>query len=157
MKDNVDEWRTQVYQLSSMGAWVNRALPDGTVVSTYANGALSYEAGPKLIVVDQLGLTDEHIARRGKRAVGAAVGHAAHDYDYIVNVRKPDVLFARGGGFAPARVCDRSRELAGHYRSVVFQVKDRPLWAPVYLRTERADELIAMLDADSQFDHVPCP
>jgi arabinofuranosyltransferase len=108
-------------------------------------------------VIDLLGLTDEHIARRGKRLAGAVVGHAAHDYGYVAGVRRPDVVFMRGNGFATRPVCDFMIELAEHYRGVVFQVAGLARWAPVFVRTERADSVVAMLDADPGFDRVPCP
>jgi arabinofuranosyltransferase len=157
VKDRLDQWRAELYQMASLGAWINRTMPAGTVIATYANGVLSYMAGPQVTVVDVLGLTDEHIARRGKRLRGAVVGHAAYDYGYVVNVRKPDLVFMRGNGLATAPACDFMPELREHYRGAVFRVAGQARWAPVFVRTERADELIAGLDADPGFDRAPCP
>ncbi|HEV2777953.1 MAG TPA: hypothetical protein VGX25_00995 [Actinophytocola sp.] len=157
MKGHFDAWKSELYEMSSMGAWVHRTLPPGTVIATYANGALSYEAGPRLTVVDVLGLTDEHIARRGKRLPGAVVGHAAYDYAYVVNVRKPDIIFMRGNGFSLVPACDFMPELKDHYQGVVFRVAGKARWAPVYVRKERADSVVRMLDADPDFDRARCP
>lgn len=156
MKAHIDAWRSELYQMSSLGAWAHRTLPAGTTIATYANGALSYEAGPTLPTVDLLGLTDEHIARRGKRLSDAPVGHAAHDYQYVVNVRRPDIVFMRGNGFSLVPNCEFMIELKDHYRQVLFRVVDQQRWAPFYIRTERADTLIAALDADPAFDFIPC-
>lgn len=157
MVDRVAMWRQQVVELSEIGAWLNRTLPAGTTVSTFANGALSFHAGPNIVVVDQLGLTDEHIAREGRRDPKGLVGHAAHDYEYVVDVRKPAVVFTSGGGFARAPSCVVPPYLGQHYVGRAFQFDDRQLWAVAYLRAEQADALTAQLDGDPRFRHVPCP
>lgn len=150
----VQQWSVQVHELSEFGAWLGRTLPPGTVISTFANGALSYAAGPQLTVVDQLGLTDEHIARNGKRTPKAPVGHGAHDYDYVFDVRRPDVVVTSGSGFAPSSSCPPRLDDPYVGRTFRFGLVDR--WAVVYVRTERAAELTALLDADASFEHEPC-
>lgn len=157
MKDGIALWRQQVHDLSLAGAWMGRTLPAGTVVSTYANGAFSYRAGTELVVVDQLGLTDEHIARHGKRDPAAPIGHAAYDYDYIVNDRRPEVIITWGGQFSPSAHCEIRPELAGRYRAAAFQHAGGSRWVTVAVRADRADQLVALLDADPEFILRPCP
>jgi hypothetical protein len=156
-KPRIEAWRLQIDDLSDMGAWVRRTLPEGTVISTYANGALSYEAGPGIIVVDQLGLTDEHIARHGKRLRTGVVGHLAYDYDYVVNVRRPEVVFVTGGEYWQQIDCIVPLPFVEHYRAAAYQVRGEARWATVYLRTENWSIFADLLDRDPAFRRVPCP
>ncbi len=148
----VREWERQVRDLSSTGAWLNRTLPSGTVIATYANGALSYEARD-LVVVDLLGLTDEHIARDGQRDPNAMVGHAAQDYPYVLNIRRPEVIAVNGGGWYSAPTCDAPTVLGGYVPALFQPAPDR--WMVVYLRPDRAEQLRALL-ADGQFVPRDC-
>ncbi len=158
MKDSIDEWRTQVHELSEMGTWLRNTMPAGSVISTFANGALSYAAGTAVTVVDQLGLTDEHIARQGKRRPsGGLIGHTANDYEYVVNVRKPDVVLTTGGGYARATSCVVPPVFAEHYVAVPFKMAGEELWAPLFIRKDRLADLLPLLDADPGFQSVPCP
>ncbi len=158
MKPNIDDWNGDVHELSEMGAWMRNTLPAGTVISTYANGALSYEAGPKLTVVDQLGLTDEHIARAGKRTPsGGVIGHTAHDYEYVVGVRKPDVVFMTGVGYHHGVPCSVPAEFGDAYIAAPFQVTGQPLWAPALVRKESASWVIPMLSTDPHYRRATCP
>jgi hypothetical protein len=93
----VQLWTHQIDGLKEIGQWLNRSLPRETVVAVYANGALSYYS--ELPTIDMLGLTDEHIARHGKRnARGGGVGHIAHDYEYVA-ARRPDIAAFLDAGF----------------------------------------------------------
>jgi arabinofuranosyltransferase len=158
MKPIIDEWNGDVHELAEIGVWARDTLPDGTVISTYANGALSYEAGPKLTVVDQLGLTDEHIARAGKRIpVGGVIGHTAHDYEYIANVRKPDVVFMTGTGYLHSVPCSVPAELGEKYVAAPFQVAGEPLWIPALVRKETASWVIPTLSKDPRYRPATCP
>jgi hypothetical protein len=159
MKRDIDKWHTEVRELRDLGIWMRETLPEGTVISTYANGAISYEAGAKLTVIDQLGLTDEHIAREGKRrpAGTAAIGHTAYDTDYVINVRKPDVVFVTGKGYYPKRTCDLVPEYAERYRPASFVVVGTESWVLMYLRKDRADQLLPMLSTDPKYQFTPCP
>jgi arabinofuranosyltransferase len=163
MAPRVDAWRQQVVELAELGSWMRRTLPPGTVISTYANGSLSYHAGPGLPVVDQLGLTDEHIAREGERDPRGPVGHAAHDYEYVVEVRKPAVVLL-GSGFARKPGCGIPKQLDGSYVGRNFRFvgnggagSGEQLWAGVLLRADRSGELTARLASDPRFEFAYCP
>jgi arabinofuranosyltransferase len=158
MKDTIDQWRTQVHELSAIGAWMRDTMPEGSIIATFANGALSYEAGPKLIIVDELGLTDEHIARQGQRIrTGGLIGHTAHDWDYILNVRRPDIVFRTGSGYSSVTPCFVNPELVGRYVAAPFRVVGSDLWAQVFIRNDRVDALLPMLDADPLYEKASCP
>jgi hypothetical protein len=55
----------------------------------------------------------------------------------------------------PAHIGDRY--VGRVYRFDGYQVEGRQLWAVVFLRAERADELTELLDADPAFQLQPCP
>ena len=162
MVPRVVAWHEQVVELAELGSWLHRTLPPGTVISTFANGALSFHAGTTITVIDQLGLTDEHIARNGKRNPTGLVGHAAFDYDYVINQRRPAVVVTTGDGLARAPTCAVPSNLGDQYvgrtfRFDTYQVDGKQLWAVIALRTERADELTTLLNADPAFQLDPCP
>lgn len=152
----IQRWRGQVDELADLGRWVGHTLPAGSVISTFANGALSYEAGPGLTVVDQLGLTDSHIARAGKRLPEGVIGHIAYDYDYVVDKRRPDVVFVTGNGYLRSSDCAVPAPLAAKYVGRAFQIDGEQLWAVVYLRADNAEHLTRLLAADPRFVPVPC-
>jgi hypothetical protein len=144
--------------MGEIGSWLGSNLPPGTVMSTYANGVLSYRAGTQLQVVDVLGLTDEHIAREGKRDEKAGpIGHIASDYDYVVNVRRPSVAVTTGNGYATEQRCGVDPVYAGKYQVATFRREGTQNWIAVYLRNELAATLITDLDEDSRFVYVACP
>lgn len=147
-------WEVTIDQLAETGRWLGRSLPPGSVISTFANGALTYSAGNDMMVVDQLGLTDEHIARNGRRDPNGMVGHQAYDNDYMVNVRKPDVMVTDGRGFLKAPVCIPSPVFDKDYELANFQVQGQ--WQFVYVRREKRDELLRALSQDTQFVYVRC-
>jgi len=149
MLDRVRLWHRQVDDLASVGGWLNRTLPPGTVIATFANGALSYQA-KDLVVVDLLGLTDEHIAREGDRDPRGVVGHAAHDWDYVTGDRRPEVIVDNGNGWWRAPSCWVRPELADDYVPRLFQPAPG-LWMTVLVRADRADEVTALLAADRQY------
>ncbi|MQA12451.1 MAG: hypothetical protein GEU98_28785 [Pseudonocardiaceae bacterium] len=152
----VREWRAQVTELGAIGSWLNSTLPSGTVISTFANGSLSYYAGTKLPVVDQLGLTDEHIARDGKRRLAGVVGHMAYDYEYIVDTRRPSVVVTSGNGYGTTKSCGISQAFRGNYVEATFRVNGTKNWVSLYLRASEASELTASLAADSRFRPASC-
>jgi hypothetical protein len=149
-------WREQVDELAVIGRWFNATLANGTVISTFANGVLSYEAGSKLVVIDQLGLTDEHIARHGRRLDRAPAGHASRDDLYVV-LRRPAVAIFSGSGFAAAPSCTVRPPWRRRYDGVSFQVSGKRQFVNVVLRRDRRDQLVADLTRDQQFRLVECP
>jgi arabinofuranosyltransferase len=149
-------WGAGIQNLADTGRWLDHSLPRDAVLSTFANGALSYSTSDTRMVVDQLGLTDEHIARHGHRVPQAVVGHQAYDFDYLVNVRRPDVLVTDGRGFIDQQVCVPAPAYAEHYQLANFQVDGGRRWTFVYLRRDRAEQLLAALRTDPGFHYVAC-
>ena len=76
----------------AIGQWLRRRLPEGTLAAAFANGAIPFHS--RLPTIDLLGLTDEHIARRGKRIARGHPGHIAHDDPYVIE-RRPVVIVPR--------------------------------------------------------------
>ncbi|MDI5978502.1 hypothetical protein [Amycolatopsis magusensis] len=152
------DWRHKIAQMEEIGSWLGDRLPPGTVISTYANGALSYRAGTDLVVVDVLGLTDEHIAREGHRDESLGpVGHIANDYDYVVNGRRPALAVTTGNGYADRQRCGADPAYAALYSVATFRREGTDQWIAVYPRAEQALRLIERLDLDPRFTYVPCP
>ncbi|MFF5991469.1 hypothetical protein [Prauserella flavalba] len=151
------DWRASIRQLAETGTWLGERLPPGTVVSTYANGALSYRAGPRLVVVDVLGLTDEHIARQGERIQAAGIGgQVASDYDYVVNVRMPSVAVDTAEGYTDRQHCGINPAYAGLYEVATFRREGERKWISLYVRRPQAEVLVPLLDADPRYTYVRC-
>lgn len=149
MLDRVQRWHQAVNELGDLGSWLNRTLPPSTVIASYANGVLSYRT-EDLVVVDLLGLTDEHIARHGQREPRGIIGHAAHDWAYVTQQRRPDVIVDNGNGWDHQPSCLVRPEFAADYRPRLFQPAPGR-WTMVLVRADRADELTARLAADQQY------
>jgi hypothetical protein len=161
-KDLLPRLRTghqEVVDLAAMGRWFERTLPRGTEVATYADGALPYEAGSGIRVIDMLGLTDEFIARHGHRYPFAQIGHAAYDWDYIRR-RDPAIVAFDGGGFLSGPLCSVPLVLGDQYVPVTFEhVGGPPLhrWADIDVRRHDAAAIVARLQSDPAYRLHPCP
>lgn len=148
--EQVRSGQQQVDQFAATGAWLQRRLPAGTVIATIAGGALSH-AARDLTVVDMLGRTDDRIARGGERDAGSAVGRGAHDYPYVLDVRRPALITA--GAWTPAPSCEVP-EVLGDYRAALHS-PEPGWWTTVYLRPDLAGSLAGELD-EARFRRQPC-
>ncbi|TCP57027.1 dolichyl-phosphate-mannose-protein mannosyltransferase [Tamaricihabitans halophyticus] len=157
MLSAVREWRAQVDQLGEIGSWLGEELPRGTVISTYANGALSYRAGNGLPVVDQLGLTDEYLAREVEPEQTGGRGSLAFDFEYIVDTRRPSVVIPTQSGYDTRKNCSIATEFRGDYIPKAFRVADSDDWVTVYLRGTEASQLTGQLAASDKFTPARCP
>lgn len=148
---DVSNWKNDLKQLARMGQWFNQTLPDDTLIAVFANGVLSYQS--QLPTIDMLGLTDEHIARKGKRREELP-GHQAYDFHYVIS-RKPALAIWNGGGFFDQ---PRKWDPWPGYDTVVFQFADTSTSVGGYVQPrilrERRDEIIAKLDAHPQVRHI---
>lgn len=143
-------WKNEVIGLATIGKWLNTSLPDTMTVAVTANGALSYYS--QLPTIDMLGLTDEHIGRKGKRKSSGCPGHLAFDYEYVAS-RRPQVICYSGGGFSdtphPFAIRDEFKELYDP-QPFYFKNSDNPkgkFVEPWLLRSEK-DKLIKLLTKD---------
>lgn len=153
----VQLWHQEVVDLGVVGDWFHNTLPEGTVVATYANGALSYHAGTDITMIDELGLTDEHIARHGYRWPTGTIGHLAYDFGYIVNDRKPGIVVTSGGGFYARPTCAVKAPYRADYVGVVYQYVGHRKWMTLYLRKDEVNQMEGELSRDSAFKLVACP
>lgn len=152
MISRVRLWSNEVHAMATEGDWLERRLP-GSTVAVYANGALSYHAGSSITMVDMRGLTDEHIARHGRRDSSAVVGHRAYD-DAYVRGRRPDVIVFAGTGFSPNPSCAVQNGFAPQYVGEAFRVRtDNPTGTFANLMV-RADEARRVRDRLGQDDAV---
>jgi tetratricopeptide (TPR) repeat protein len=73
-----------------IAAWLRANLPGDALVALNPAGVIPYFS--RLRVLDQIGLTDAHIARAGKRFTNAILyGHNRYDSKYVLS-RRPDIL-----------------------------------------------------------------
>jgi arabinofuranosyltransferase len=152
-------WRAQVAALSTQGSWFRETLPPTAVIATYANGSLSYNALP-LTAIDVLGLTDEHIARHGKRLDDPAipVGHRAYDNEYAIS-RRPDIVIYSGGGFALEPSCAVPTPFSMSYVGASFRFATRnPTgnFVNLYLRSDESEQLTRQLQSHPGVLLTPC-
>lgn len=120
LRPAVKRWQLQLKAATAVGRWFRRSLPPGTLIATYANGALSYHAGAGLRIIGTLGLTDEHIARRGKKSPSLGPGHMAGDKFYVIG-RRPALVFHSGGTTKPGPDCRYAPEYLEQYDPVAFR------------------------------------
>ena len=84
----LEEWKVE-------GQWVKQNVPEGYVTGVFAAGNLPYfSQGDSL---DLLGLTDATIAHTSVPLVRHAIpGHEKYNTDYVLEVRRPEVIFYGG-------------------------------------------------------------
>ena len=157
MLPSVHRWSEQVRSSSTVGAWFGRTLAPGTTLATYANGSLSYHAGPSLRVIDMLGLTDEQIARHGQRNMAMGPGHMAGDLDYVAR-RRPEVIMFSSGTTSPRPHCQGNPRFLGEYDVASFLLpgRDLPMGNHVNLQLlrTRKRQLIRRLSSMPGVKHV---
>ncbi|QWF80210.1 hypothetical protein [Amycolatopsis sp. CA-230715] len=151
----IDAGRARTADLAVLGSWLGERLPPGSVIATYGGGPLAYWAGTGVVVIDELGRTDDHIARKGT-AVTTADGPLKVDHEYVVNLRSP-LLAVSAEGFTPRQRCAMDPVYAGRYQVATFKRTGTNQWVALYPRSELAARFIADLDADPRFDYLPCP
>lgn len=153
MLGDVTRMRHVVEGEITLGKWLGRSLPPNTLTASWANGAIPYHS--QLPTIDMLGLTDEHIARRGRRHVRGHPGHIAFDSDYVVSRRPSIVTFFGGSGFCatPEEDLVNDRGLFMEYRrdyvTVVFEFtrETNPMgrFASLWVRRDEVERLVPLL------------
>lgn len=141
------ELRSLVASEVRMGEWFRRRLPPGTLMATFASGAIPFHS--RLPTLDLLGLTDEHIARRGQRLPRGGPGHIAQDYPYVVARRPAVVVFLHWDGLSPAPSWEIASAFARHYRPVPFhftRVAGPLAYANLWIRKSEAPRLVPRLN-----------
>jgi hypothetical protein len=79
----------EVPRWTLVGQWLASNAPPDATIACVPIGAVGYHSGLRLI--DMVGLTDRHIARRQIAVGGGWAGHEKHDGAYVLS-RKPDYL-----------------------------------------------------------------
>jgi hypothetical protein len=155
----VQNWAHQIDGFEEIGLWLKRSLPAETMVAAYANGALSYYS--ELPTIDMLGLTDEHIARHGKRnSRGGGIGHIAHDYEYVA-ARRPQVAIFLDAGFEPLPDDKLGPQFVHDYLPVTFRfvhgTNPRGQYATLALLRSSAQSLVSRLTVPGMVELVGSP
>jgi hypothetical protein len=75
--------------------WLEANAPADTMITVYPAGSVPYYA-PQHRFLDVLGKNDRHIGHLPTYA-SLAIGHNRFDFDYVYNVRKPDIAFPDRG------------------------------------------------------------
>lgn len=143
----VRSWNYTVEGLSEIGIWFHELLPPNTKVAAFPNGAFSYFN--QLPTIDLLGLTDEHIARNGKKARTGRQGHIATDDEYVNKLRPEIIAYMGGQGFQSAPYLRYYvPDYKINYAPVAFEFNDRKAadkFVNLLLLKEKKDELIGYL------------
>ena len=109
-RESLEEWwsgtattflRAENERSYSMARYIKRRSEKDLLVAVFWAGALPYYCDRPML--DVLGRTDPHIARvPAPPDQGYWPGHAKRDWDYVLGLRKPDILMA-----APPEVARR--------------------------------------------------
>jgi arabinofuranosyltransferase len=148
----VREWSSSADRFERLGRSMNLTFPEKDILmAVQGAGALPFYS--KLPTVDELGLTDKHIARHGKRRplYGQRIqGHLAVDYDYVFETRKPDVLLQGAGEKGIASPDYEFVQLTDGLIGVTYKI---------YVRKERWDfiqkKFLARKSVDFKFEKLP--
>ncbi len=129
-----------------IGRWLARRLPPDTLIAAWANGAIPYYSD--LPTIDLLGLTDEHIARKGKRRREGQPGHIAYDHDYVIGRAPALVTFLGGDGLAPNPNDGMIDAFRAAYRPVSFVFTQRGgprRYANIWVRKDAPEDFVPSL------------
>ena len=92
--DRIRGERSAVHDRGVIGRWMRDALPATTTVAAVPVGAIAYES--RLVTIDMLGITDEHIAHRDLPLGEFPAGHEKYDTEYVLD-RQPDIIILFDG------------------------------------------------------------
>ncbi|MFD8500022.1 hypothetical protein [Amycolatopsis sp. NPDC059657] len=148
------DWRTQTAEREQLGDWLGDRLAPGTVIAVYSSGAVAYHAGTSILVIDVLGVTDDHIARHGTRT--EASRYLPTDFEYVLN-RRPALALATAEAYTDSQHCVMDPSYAPQYGVATFKRLDTGKWVTLYLRGDQYQTLNAQLSADDRYEFVPCP
>jgi hypothetical protein len=120
---------TQADGWAYVGTWIKRNVPPDSTIASMVVGAIPYYSG--LRTYDVLGLTDRHIATRGKIYTQGAIGHQKYDTDYLLAQRPTYIVYSSSGLFAEP--VDRSYRGASPYYFFALQdLVNHPRTAELY-------------------------
>jgi hypothetical protein len=119
----VDMLREIVAGEVQVGRWLHRRLPPETLTAAWANGAIPFHS--RLPTIDLLGLTDEHISRRGERRADGRPGHIAHDHAYVIGRQPALITYLGGAGLSYFPSLRMITEYADDYAAVSFELSRR--------------------------------
>ncbi len=92
--DRISGERAAVRDRGAIGRWLRDSLPSTTTVAAVPVGAVAYES--RLVTIDMLGITDEHIAHRDLPLGEFPAGHEKYDTEYVLD-RQPDIIILFDG------------------------------------------------------------
>jgi len=86
-------WMAQRW--AAVGRWFAANVPADSSLASVVVGAIPYYSG--LRTYDLLGLTDSHVASRGRIYAEGVVGHQKYDTDYVLEQRPDYIVFNTSG------------------------------------------------------------
>lgn len=107
----------------AIGRWLARRLPADTTAAAWANGAIPFYS--RLPTIDLVGLTDEHIGRRGLRRSRGHPGHVAYDHASVVERAPMVITYLSQSGLHTEPWDDRLSEYQPDYEAVCFEFEGR--------------------------------
>jgi hypothetical protein len=106
-------------------------------------------------MLDMLGLTDEYIARHGRRDPEGSPGHIAYDFEYVV-AQRPDLVYPVTTGLDRHPLCGPYRHFDKAYDTLAYRDLRSGRWANFMVRKDEVEQLEAALDQTAHFERVSC-
>jgi arabinofuranosyltransferase len=129
--------RGLVQKMEFTAEYLNNNYPDKFTIALPTIGTLSYLLGPRVQIIDMLGLVDGYIARHPENMAGIAATWKERKYnsEYVLS-REPDfILFSTG--YKPSAPAERALFLHAKFRQNYFVLpvmKNKVDYVPVYQR-----------------------
>jgi arabinofuranosyltransferase len=91
---NVNGERQAVADRAAIGRWLRVNTPPETKIAAVPVGAIAYES--QRVIIDMLGINDEHIAHRDVPLGAFPGGHEKYDSEYVLDSH-PDIIILTDG------------------------------------------------------------
>ncbi len=111
------------------GRWLGRSVPPDMQLASIMVGAIPYYS--RLPTLDLLGLNDREIARYGRIAPEAVIGHQKHHPDYVLE-RQPDIILYRSAGWAVSPPAPGGVPAGAEYDYALLSLLEDPRTSRLY-------------------------
>jgi arabinofuranosyltransferase len=114
-------WNDLVEDAAVMGTWLHDNVPADTMMISSGAGSVPYHS--KLPTLDMYGITNEHVARHGKRSESIKAGHLAADQAYLLSL-SPTIIFLDPFVFSKTIPTQARFYLDSRYAPILFLFDD---------------------------------